>query len=340
MISEEQVFFTNLRRLGDKYIYPFHLYLHHPSKKQCFLFLEANCPLTPERRKFLSHFEKNGAKLAIKSDQKLTFERYLKDVHLLPFAASESLWQLDEIISEARAEKRRQDEQSYSLQNEFTLSLLKDDFTKLIRRIQIEILSLKIEHPQLHLTKVLSLCCLDKDKAHARVISLNYLLINNLRNVSEVEKIDSFLASCLSELGELSLSRQLLLVPYRNLSEESKLQYQDHPDETCELLQNQGIEIPFLSKQIIMEHHERWNGSGYPAKKALRNTSQLGLSLALATHLVEFSVGQITQKKYPLREVLEIYKKRDLNAGLDLEFSFPLFQALIKIQEIKAELSA
>ncbi|WP_207857360.1 HD-GYP domain-containing protein [Lucifera butyrica] len=71
------------------------------------------------------------------------------------------------------------------------------------------------------------------------------------------------LAAMLHDIGKIKFSRQLALQFPEYLSKESREEYRRHSFYSLEILR----ENPALSDNVInacFQHHERWNGSGYP----------------------------------------------------------------------------
>ena len=65
----------------------------------------------------------------------------------------------------------------------------------------------------------------------------------------------------LHDIGKLAVPREILLKPAR-LTEEETAIMRTHPDEGAQLLS--GDRYSPLIRAVVRQHHERWNGSGYP----------------------------------------------------------------------------
>jgi len=75
----------------------------------------------------------------------------------------------------------------------------------------------------------------------------------------EVEGIR--MASLIHDLGKISLPAEILSKPGKLTEIEFRL-VQNHPQAGYEILKN--IDFPWPIAQIVLQHHERLDGSGYP----------------------------------------------------------------------------
>jgi PAS domain S-box-containing protein/putative nucleotidyltransferase with HDIG domain len=77
------------------------------------------------------------------------------------------------------------------------------------------------------------------------------------------EEIDAIrMAAAIHDLGKISIPAEILSKPGRISEFEYRL-IQNHPQIGYEILRT--IEFPWPIAEIVLEHHERINGSGYPA---------------------------------------------------------------------------
>lgn len=93
--------------------------------------------------------------------------------------------------------------------------------------------------------------------AYATVIARNLGLPD-----SDVARIG--LASTMHDVGKIGLSDSILL---KNgpLSAEERREMEKHADRGRRILQGSSSEVLQLAAEIAASHHERWDGSGYPA---------------------------------------------------------------------------
>ena len=69
------------------------------------------------------------------------------------------------------------------------------------------------------------------------------------------------MASTIHDIGKIAVPSEILTKPYKLSEFEEKLM-QEHPEHGYQLLKN--IDFPWPIAQIVYQHHERIDGSGYP----------------------------------------------------------------------------
>ncbi|MCH7689902.1 MAG: tetratricopeptide repeat protein [candidate division Zixibacteria bacterium] len=100
-------------------------------------------------------------------------------------------------------------------------------------------------------------------KGHSdRVASLSLLLAKELGLKTSVVKT-IVAAALLHDIGKVEISDSILKKPGR-LTDEEFDEIKKHPEYGLEMLR--GKEFPWDIKPLILHHHERVNGSGYPMK--------------------------------------------------------------------------
>jgi putative nucleotidyltransferase with HDIG domain len=69
------------------------------------------------------------------------------------------------------------------------------------------------------------------------------------------------IAGTLHDLGKVGIPTEILVKPSRLTEHEFSI-IKSHPMVGSEILK--PLELPHPTTDIVMQHHERWNGSGYP----------------------------------------------------------------------------
>jgi len=90
----------------------------------------------------------------------------------------------------------------------------------------------------------------------ARLIAI-YLELSD-KQIAEICEVAPF-----HDLGKLATPQHILAAP-RKLTSEEFLIIKEHSGVGFELLQNRGHAILDLAAIVAHEHHEKWNGEGYP----------------------------------------------------------------------------
>ncbi len=88
------------------------------------------------------------------------------------------------------------------------------------------------------------------------------------------------LAGLLHDLGMFLLPDSILYKP-GTLTEEERKQMREHPQHGARLFKDVGDAYPWAGK-IILQEHERWDGSGYPSQLAGSQIDEVALIIGLA----------------------------------------------------------
>lgn len=111
-----------------------------------------------------------------------------------------------------------------------------------------------------------------------RVADIVFLLAKGM-GVDNTEAELIKIASTLKDIGKLFLPEELLQ-PQSELDEEQKLQLRTHTIEGEKaLLARKDSDLTIYAAQIARQHHERWDGSGYPDGRS-------GLSICIGAQIV------------------------------------------------------
>ncbi len=96
---------------------------------------------------------------------------------------------------------------------------------------------------------------------HQRRVAKLACAIAREMGLSDEKLKEIHMAAVVHDIGKLSVPAELLTKPDR-LAETEHLLIKNHPRTGCEILEKIGF--PHSITQIVLQHHERMNGSGYP----------------------------------------------------------------------------
>jgi HD-GYP domain-containing protein (c-di-GMP phosphodiesterase class II) len=150
------------------------------------------------------------------------------------------------------------------------------------QRAQIETLYTEIQKAYLHTVMSLTAAIEAKDrytKGHSDRVFHYCILMADTLGLPESSRTDLRFASVLHDLGKIGISDTILLKPGK-LTEEEHRVMATHPELTDDILRP----LPFLDnvRKIIREHHERFDGQGYPNGLKAAQISLEGRILAVA----------------------------------------------------------
>jgi len=117
--------------------------------------------------------------------------------------------------------------------------------------------------------------------AHLRRVSeFCYLLAKFLgHDEAECEKIK--MAAVLHDIGKVGIPDEILNKPEKLSSQEWEIM-QTHSQLGYNMLFDSEFELMRLAAKMALEHHERWDGTGYPLEKKADDISMVGRICAIA----------------------------------------------------------
>ncbi len=97
--------------------------------------------------------------------------------------------------------------------------------------------------------------------AHQKKVALLSSAIAKEMNLSEGQIESIFIAAMIHDIGKISVPSEILSKP-DSINEAEYTLIKNHPEIAFETLKD--IESPWQTTEIIIQHHERLDGSGYP----------------------------------------------------------------------------
>lgn len=335
MKTEYDFFIIDRDHLKGKNIFPFQIYIFNPIHKIHSLFLNGNRPLTKELDAFLDYLLEKGGKLAILKNQRRTFLTAqelnesqipsLKDreLHVLEKERIMNI-KLKEIYDEKMG--------AFLFQTEFEKACESDNFAKIIEFARVEILTLSVtQSPTISLALQLTKSHLNQDNYLNRIVAVSYLLAKTT-NIRDSEALgDIICGAYLSHIGHTQLPFKMIRTPVLSLSDKDKKLFEKHTILGNHLIKKGGLEISERCKKIIVDHHERVSGGGYPSMKYGESIETLSLIVGSVAHLFEFSSGKITGNKLPIKNIIIRMKNKTFTPGLEFDFGEKIFNSLVTL---------
>ncbi len=96
---------------------------------------------------------------------------------------------------------------------------------------------------------------------HSRRVALFSRMMGSRLQLSTAELHDIELGALLHDVGKIGIRDSILLKPGK-LTEEEWVEMRKHPEMGYQLLQ--GIDFLTEASKVVLQHHERWDGRGYP----------------------------------------------------------------------------
>jgi response regulator RpfG family c-di-GMP phosphodiesterase len=161
---------------------------------------------------------------------------------------------------------------------------------------------------------------------YSRVIAKGYGLPD-----SDVELLK--MASPMHDIGKVAIPDAILLKPGK-LTDEEFAYMQKHTSLGYDMLKHSGRKILKAASVVAYEHHEKWNGRGYPRGIKGEDIHIFGRITALADVFDALSSDRCYKKAWELDRVLNLFKE-ERGEHFDPKVVDVFFERLEDILEIK-----
>jgi len=116
--------------------------------------------------------------------------------------------------------------------------------------------------------------------------------------------IETVAMSCMfHDIGKTLMPREFLDLRPKDMTPEQIAQYQKHPELGYQILEN-NRQVNNVVKQIILQHHEAYDGSGFPFNKKGAKILTLSNIVCLADDFVHIMIDHKLQPTEALRKIL------------------------------------
>lgn len=142
---------------------------------------------------------------------------------------------------------------------------------------------------------------------HVRRVAKYSKLLAELYGLEEKEIDLLYSASPMHDIGKIGISDSILLKPSKLSDEEFELM-KTHSTIGYEIFKKSSRPLMQTAAIIAHEHHEKWNGTGYPHGISGENIHIYGRITALADVFDALSCERIYKKSWPMDKVLELIR--------------------------------
>lgn len=116
---------------------------------------------------------------------------------------------------------------------------------------------------------------------------------------------DIALAGLLHDLGLSKMPTELLSTPESQWTPADRALYETHPEITIQIIKDRKLVVNELVYKIILQHHEKYNGTGYPRKLTADRICIGAQLLAVADTLFEMTSAVPGQRQLNAAEAME-----------------------------------
>jgi PAS domain S-box-containing protein len=165
-----------------------------------------------------------------------------------------------------------------------------------------------------------------------RVAEYSYLLAK-LAGMNEDEALLLKQASPMHDIGKVGIPDSILNKPGKLTKEEFEIM-KTHTSLGYDMLKHSNRDILKASSIVALEHHEKWNGSGYPHGLKGEDIHIYGRITAIADVFDALGHDRVYKKAWKLDRILELFKN-ERGIHFDPKLIDIFFENLDKFLEIK-----
>ena len=136
---------------------------------------------------------------------------------------------------------------------------------------------------------------------------------------------DIRIAAPMHDVGKIGVPDHILLKPNKLTPAESEL-IKKHTEIGAGILGGSDIPLLQLASEIALNHHEKWNGSGYPRGLVGEEIPEAARIVTLVDEYDALSFDRVYRPAYPEEKVLEIIRQRK-----DTHFEPRIFECFMDI---------
>ncbi len=313
--------------------FSFHIYVFNPANGSYTPFLYANSPLVTLKYQFLKFIVEKGGSVCICTNQKKTFLRTMNlSEDSIPDLQEPVEHELISLHKERKKkwEKEQESKPKFHFKEALANAQASDNWLPLIEETRKEALtfSFTISHT-VSLANYLAENLLHEDNHTNRCVALSFQLAKGCGMDDPQALGDLICAAFLAHIGQTQMDLTFSTKAQLELGPTQRNDYKKHPGLAQHLIKKSGLLISERCNKILYQHHERYNGSGYPEYKQGPYIEPLALVLGACAHILEYMSGKITGTPVALNTIIRNIKEKNLTPGLELDFGDTIYESLI-----------
>lgn len=140
---------------------------------------------------------------------------------------------------------------------------------------------------------------------HSVNVSISCMYMAVLMNYNKKDIMDIGVGGMLHDIGKIFIDDSILNKPEK-LNDEEMKEMKKHPELGYRLIaDNHGNNISSTSKQVILQHHERWDANGYPNGLMGPNIYKMARICAIADVFDALTGNKIYKQSIPTYQATE-----------------------------------
>lgn len=140
-------------------------------------------------------------------------------------------------------------------------------------------------------------------------------------------------ASPMHDIGKIAIPDSILLKPGK-LTEEERTEMQSHTTLGFEMLKHSDRKLLKTAALVAIQHHEKWNGTGYPKGLKGEEIHIFGRLLAIADVFDALICKRVYKEPWPVPKIIDLFIK-----GSGKDFDPEVIDAFLKVKDDMVEIS-
>jgi len=150
----------------------------------------------------------------------------------------------------------------------------------------------------------------DEDSAlHMIRVSLYASILYGMVETSEKKNKLIQFAALMHDIGKIGIADSILLKPGKLTTEEFNIM-KTHTINGARILSNSKRSVIKMGYEIALNHHEKWDGSGYPSGLAGKNIPLTARVVAIVDVFDALSTKRVYKSAYPIEDCIDMLKQQ------------------------------
>ena len=221
-----------------------------------------------------------------------------------------------ELVAEVLKSEKNTQEQKEAIAHEIGKEMLEDlasaenlEEQQLMdekaRKMVNDIISSVNDQAKSVMQEVMQLANLDPELEHAvNVSSYAVIFAMTFGRIDTQLLADLALAGLLHDLGLSQIPADVTILPFQEMSDEQRAVYAEHVTQSASLIRRYASDTPERVSHLISQHHEKFDGTGYPAHLEGFDFDDIAQILGLAEILDAMMNGAWDGEKRTFSEAL------------------------------------
>lgn len=180
------------------------------------------------------------------------------------------------------------------------------------------------------ISDLLNLCDADPELTHAANVATFAATFAMAFGRIEADLIsDIALAGLLHDVGISHLSLDVVSTPITQMDKETLEEYSGHVNIALKLIEKYSQKIPDRVKALIEQHHEKFDGTGYPQRLQGQKVNDIAQIIAMADMIDTISSGRFDGTERTLKNTIEFLKELEGSKPKPEYFHPAIFKAIM-----------